>query len=106
MRTIKEWYDTLNAMVKGTDYEVICKSNISNPVVAIVPKGFNTPQRIAVYPKKTTYAGLVFEHDVFEIPRINELMGEPHRDKSNRPHYNRIPDETIIEVCEVFLRIR
>jgi hypothetical protein len=106
MRTIEEWYNTLNDMVEGTEFEIICKPNISNPVVAIVPKGCDTPQRIAVYPKKTTCAGLVFEQDIFEIPRVATLMGTPHRDKSNRPHYNRIPDETIIEVCKAFLLIK
>ena len=103
MRTIEEWYNILVELTENTDFEVLMKTQISSPVVAIVPRGYYTPQRIAIYPKKTQNAGLVFDRDVFEIPHINALMGEPHRDKGNRPHYNNIPDETIIEVCETFL---
>ena len=106
MRTIEEWYDTLVELTKNTNYDVLIKTKISKPVVAIVPKNTNTPQRIAIYPKKTTCAGLVFEQDVFEIPHVAALMGEPHRDKSNRPHYNKIPDETIVEVCKAFLLVK
>ena len=106
MKTIEEWYDTLVKLTENTDYEVIIRAKISSPVVAIVPKGYDTPQRIAIYPKKTTCAGLVFERDVFAIPHVAALMGEPHRDKSNRPHYNQIPDETILEVCKAFLLVK
>ena len=103
MRTIEEWYDTLVELTKGTDYDVLIRTKISKPVVAIVPQNYDTPQRIAIYPKKTQNAGLVFEDDVFQIPRIQELVGEPRRIKGNRPHYNNIPDQTIIEVCRSFL---
>lgn len=103
MKTIEEWYDILTQMVQNTGYEVIMKANISKPVVAIVPRNFDTPQRIAIYPKKTKNAGLVFEHDVFQLPRVKDLMGEPSRIKSNRPHFNDISDETILEACKTFL---
>ena len=103
MRTVQEWYDTLVELTRGTDYGVIIKTDICSPVVAIVPKGGYTPQRIAIYPKKTQNAGLVFEYDVFQIPRVKELMGEPTRIKSNRPHYYDIPDQIILEVCTAFL---
>ena len=103
MRTIEEWYDILKELTDGTDYDVIIKTKICSPVVAIVPKMVDTPQRIAVYPKKTKCAGLVFEQDVFQIPRVKELVGEPHRVKGNRPHYTDIPDQTILEVCKAFL---
>ena len=103
MRTIEEWYDTLVELTRGTDYEVLIKTKICSPVVAIVPKNFDTPQRVAIYPKKTKNAGLVFEYDVFQIPRVKELMGEPNRIKGNRPHYTDIPDQTILEVCKAFL---
>ena len=106
MKTIEEWYDTLVELTENTDYEVLVKAKISSPVVAIVPKGCDTPQRIAIYPKKTTCAGLVFERDVFDISHVAALMGEPHRDKSNRPHYNQISDEMIVEVCKAFLLVR
>lgn len=79
------------------------KSKISKPVVAIVPRGASTPQRVAIYPRKTQNAGLVFEYDVFQIPRARELVGDPCRIKSNRPNYNDIPDQIIIEVCKSFL---
>ena len=103
MRTIEEWYDTLVELTKNTDYEVLIKTKICSPVVAIVPKGYDTPQRIAIYPKKTKNSGLVFENDVFQIPHVRELMGEPTKIKSNRPHYYDIPDQTILEVCKAFL---
>ena len=103
MKTIEEWYDTLTEMTQGTEYEVIMKSEITSPVVAIVLKYFETPQRIAIYPKKTKNAGLVFENDVFRMPKIKDLVGEPKRIKGNRPHYNDIPDEIILEVCKNFL---
>ena len=56
MKTIEEWYDILTQMTKNTEYDVIIKANISKPVVAIVPRNFATPQRVAVYPKKTKNA--------------------------------------------------
>ena len=102
MKTIEEWYDTLKEMTDNTEYDVIMKTNISNPVVAIVPKCVGTPQRIAVYPKKTQNAGLVIEKDIFSIPRIKNMLGEG-RYHSNRPHYNNVPDEIILEVCRIFL---
>ena len=61
MKTIEEWYDILTQMTKNTEYKVIMKANISNPVVAIVPRNFGTPQRVAVYPKKTKNAGLLLQ---------------------------------------------
>ena len=103
MRTIEEWYDTLVELTEGTDYDVLLKTKISSPVVAIVPRGCDTPQRIAIYPKKTQNAGLVFERDVFQLPRVQVLVGEPRRIKGNRPHYHDIPDQVIIEVCKAFL---
>ena len=106
MRTIEEWYDTLMELTKSTGYDVLIKAKISSPVVAIVPKHRDTPQRIAIYPKKTKNAGLVFENDVFQIPRVKELMGEPNRIKGNRPHYTDISDWTILEVCKAFLLIK
>ena len=106
MRSINEWYSILSDMVKGTDYDVLIKENISNPVVAIVPKNIGTPQRVAIYPKETKNAGLVIEMDVYAIPSIRQLLGDDFRDKSNRPHYNDVPDQTIIEVCKIFLRLK
>ena len=103
MRTIEEWYEILVELTRGTNYGVLIKTEICSPVVAIVPKGYDTPQRIAIYPKKTKNSGLVFENDVFQIPHVRELMGEPTRIKSNRPHYYDIPDHTILEVCKAFL---
>ena len=74
MRTIEEWYETLVELTRGTNYGVLIKTEICSPVVAIVPKGYDTPQRIAIYPKKTKNSGLVFENDVFQI--INDLFSE------------------------------
>ena len=65
MRTIEEWYETLVELTRDTNYGVLIKTEICSPVVAIVPKGYDTPQRIAIYPKKTKNSGLVFEYDVF-----------------------------------------
>jgi hypothetical protein len=106
MKAIEEWHDTLNAMVSGTEYDVIIKQNISHPVVAIVPVNIETPQRIAIYPKKTKDAGLVIEKDVYAIPAVRKLLGDDFRDKSNRPHYNDVPDQTILEVCKIFLSMK
>ena len=103
MRTIEEWYDTLVELTEGTDYDVIMKTKISSPVVAIVPKMSEGPQRIAIYPKKTKNAGLVFENDVFQLPTVRDLLGEPNRIKGNRPHYNNISDHIIFDVCRAFL---
>ena len=103
MRTIEEWYDTLVDLTENTDYEVLVRAKISSPVVAIVPKGYDTPQRIAIYPKKTKGAGLVIENDIYQMQKIKDLLGEPRRIKGNRPHYNDIPDYTILEVCKTFL---
>ena len=106
MKAINEWYNTLKEMVSGTEYDVIIKEDISNPVVAIVPANIETPQRIAVYPKRTKDAGLVVEMDVYEIPKIQALLGDNYRLKSNRPHYNYVPDQVILEVCKIFLRLK
>ena len=106
MKAIKEWYDTLKEMVSGTEYDVIIKENISHPVVAIVPANIKTPQRIGVYPKKTKDAGLVIEMDVYDLPEIQALLGDDYRPKSNRPHYNDVPDQVILEVCKIFLRLK
>ena len=106
MKAIEEWHDTLNAMVSGTEDDVIIKLNISHPVVAIVPVNIETPQRIAIYPKKTKDAGLVIEKDVYAIPAVRKLLGDDFRDKSNRPHYNDVPDQTILEVCKIFLSMK
>ena len=103
MMTIEEWYATLTKMTENTDYEVLIKTKISSPVVTLVPKGYDTPQRIAIYPKKTQGAGLVIENDIYQMQKIKDLLGEPHRIKGNRPHYNDIPDDTILEVCKTFL---
>jgi hypothetical protein len=105
MKTIKDWYNALVEITRETEYEVLIREMISNPVVAIVPKNFETPQRIAIYPKKTKNAGLVIENDIFHIPNIKDLLGEPKRIKSNRPHYNDVTDEIILEVCKIFLSL-
>ena len=103
MRTIEAWYETLVELTEDTDYGVLIKTTISSPVVAIVPKNIGTPQRIAIYPKKTKGAGLVIEKDVYAIPKIRNLLGDDYRDKSNRPHFTDVPDQTILEVCMAFL---
>jgi hypothetical protein len=103
MNTIYEWYRIITELVADTGFYVIMKDDISNPVVAILPKGYESPQRVAIYPKKTKDAGLVIELDVLHIHRVYELLGEPARMHSNRPHYNNIPDEVIIEVVKEFL---
>ena len=100
---INEWYELLTEMTEGTEYEVIIKTKISNPLVAITPKYRGTPQRIAIYPKKTQNPGGVIEKDVYEMSKIQALLGEPKRIKSNRPHYCDIPEQTIIKVCKIFL---
>lgn len=103
MNTIYEWYRIITELVADTGFYVIMREDISNPVVAILPKGYESPQRVAIYPKKTKDAGLVIELDVLHIRRVYELLGEPARMHSNRPHYNNIPDEVIIEVVKEFL---
>ena len=101
--TIEEWYNLLKNLSENTSYDVIMKKKIQNPVVAIVPKWRDTPQRVAVYPRKTKNAGLVFENDVFQLPTVRDLLGEPNRIKGNRPHYNNISDQIIFDVCRAFL---
>ena len=102
MKTIEEWYDTLVELMKNTDFDVIIKTNINKPVVAIVPRGFSTPQRIAVYPKKTKNAGLVVEKDISMMPAIQKKIGEG-REHNRRLHYYDISDQTILEACKIFL---
>ena len=102
MRRIEEWYDTLVQLTEDTEYGVLLKTKISSPLVAIVPKNFDTPQRIAIYPKKIKNAGLVIEKDVFSISKIQNILGEG-REHGNRPHYNNVPDDVILAVCKAFL---
>ena len=102
MKTIERWYDTLVEMTNNTEYDVLIKTEIKNPVVAIVPRGTDTPQRIAVYPKKTQNAGLVIEKDIFDMFKLQSVLGKG-REHSNRPHYNNVPDDVILEVCKAFL---
>ena len=66
--------------------------------------GTDTPQRIAIYPKKTKNSGLVIEQDVFFMSKVQSILGEGKIPKNgNRPHYYDIPDEIILEVCRIFL---
>lgn len=102
--TIEEWYELLEKLTENTDYDVIMKKQIKNPVVAIVPKGYDTPQRIAIYPKKTKNPGLVIEDDIYSISKIQILVGEADRVHSNRPHFNNVSDQVIIDICKIFLR--
>ena len=103
MRSIEEWYNVLKKITQNTEYDVIIKKNISNPVVAIVPKWYQTPQRIAVYPKKTKNPGLVLEEDIYSISTIQKIIGAPNRVHGNRPHFTNVSDDIIIAICEVFL---
>ncbi len=104
MKTIRDWHDIMTKMTAGTKYEVLTKEDITSPVVAIVPGGIGTPQRIAIYPKKTMNTpGLVIEADVFDLPGVEKLLGTPDRIKGNRPHYQNVSEETILEVCRIFL---
>ena len=103
MRSIEEWYNVLKEITQNTEYDVIIKKNISNPVVAIVPKWYQTPQRIAVYPKKTKNPGLVLEEDIYSISTIQKIIGAPNRVHGNRPHFTNVSDDIIIAICEVFL---
>ena len=40
---------------------------------------------------------------IFEMSKIKELLGEPKRIKSNRPHYYDVAEQKIIDVCKIFL---
>ena len=102
--TIEEWYELLKKLTENTDYDVIMKKQIKNPVVAIVPKGHDTPQRIAIYPKKTKNPGLVLEDDIYSMSKIQILAGEVDRVHSNRPHFNNVSAQVIIDICKIFLR--
>ena len=101
--TIEVWYNLLKKLTANTDYDVIMKDQIKSPVVAIVPKWCDTPQRIAIYPKKTKNAGLVLENDIYSNSRVSDLVGEADRIHSNRPHFNHVEDDVIIEICKIFL---
>ena len=103
MMTIEIWYNLLKKLTENTGYDVIMKDQITKPVVAIVPKWCETPQRIAIYPKKTKNAGLVLEDDIYSNSRINNLAGNVDRVHGNRPHFNHVDDEVIIEICKIFL---
>ena len=103
MRSIEEWYNVLIEITQNTEYDVIIKKNISSPVVAIVPKWQESPQRIAVYPKKTKNPGLVLEEDIYSISKIQTILGEPNRIHSNRPHFTDVSDDIIIAICKIFL---
>ena len=101
--TIEEWYDLLKKLTENTEYDVIMKKQIQKPVVAIVPKWSDTPQRIAIYPKKTKNPGLVLEDDIYSVSKIQMLVGEEDRVHSNRPHFNNVRDQIIVDICKIFL---
>ena len=103
MKTIKEWHAFLSKLSDGTDFRAIIKEDITNPVVALVPKYLDSPQRIAIYPKKTKNAGLVVEQDVYEVYFIQRMLGGPSRVHSNRPHFKSVEDDIIVAVCSAFL---
>ena len=103
MMTIEVWYNLLKKLTENTDYDVIMKDQIKKPVVAIVPKWCETPQRIAIYPKKTKNAGLVLEEDIYSNSIISTLAGVADRIHGNRPHFNNVDDEVIVEICKTFL---
>jgi hypothetical protein len=103
MKTIQEWNDILVEMTDKTDYCVLTKRSINSPVVAIVPKEKDFPQIIAIYPKKTKNPGLVLMYDAYNRRKIQDLVGEPNRIHSNRPHFSNVEEQTIIDVCKAFL---
>ena len=103
-RDINQWLETLKEMCRDTDYDAVLNgATVSNQGVAIVPKGRKGPQRICVYPKKTKGAGLVIEMDVYKLISQKGILKDYKRSKSNRPHYNDLSDEIIIEACSIFL---
>ena len=103
MKTIEEWYSLLCDLTANTEYDVIIKKDISHPVVAIVPKWHDNPQRIAIYPKKTKSPGLVIEKDIFFNSKIQAILGEEDREHGNRPHFNNVSEHVVINVCKAFL---
>lgn len=104
-RNIEQWKSLLEDMCIGTEYDAIINgAEKSNSIgVAIVPKGCNGPQRICIYPKKTVDSGLVVEMDVYEKLKGRGFLVEYDRLHSNRPHYNRVKDEEILMVLQMFL---
>lgn len=103
VRTLEEWFETLDTLLKGTEYKVINNNAKGSAAgVAIVPREKESPQRIAIYPKKTKGAGLVMEMDVYDKMKDIIPLDEPARIKGNRPHYNDQLDELILKVCELF----
>lgn len=104
-RTLEDWFVTLDTLLKDTEYKVIYNNAKGSAAgVAIVPRGKETPQRIAIYPKKTKGAGLVMEMDVYDKIKDIIPLQEPARIKSNRPHCNDQTDELILKVCELFVQ--
>ena len=101
----ERWLDILSELCEGTNYEAQynkAKSPGAKGVV-IVPRGTDTPQRIAVYPKATMNPGLVIEMDIYKNYAVKAGLEEYGKDKSNRPHYGDVPEEKIIKLVKLFL---
>lgn len=104
MKTLEDWVLTLEELLVDTEYDVMLNGgSASKSGVAIVPKGYTTPQRICVYPKKTKGPGLVIEKDIYNKLANMGMLVHPDRIKSNRPHYNDLTDELIIEAIKAFI---
>jgi len=101
--TIDEWLRILGRLCEGTEYDAII--NGASDGIAIVPKITHTPQRVAVYPKKTKNPGLVLEQDIDAAAHRNIEFQEPARIKSNRPHYCDVPENTVLEICKLFISL-
>lgn len=104
MKTLEDWVVTLEELFADTEYDVMLNGGTkSKPGVAVVPKGCTTPQRICVYPKKTKGPGLVIEMDIYNVLASKGMLKNPNRIKGNRPHYNDLTDEIVIDAVKAFL---
>jgi hypothetical protein len=103
-RSLEDWLTLLKELCENTGYKAKMNgAKAGNLGVVIVPAENESPQRIAIYPKKTKEAGLVVEMDVYEKIRHFPGLESHDRIKGNRPHYNSVPDDIIVDVCRTFL---
>ena len=104
-------FHATGAFGSGGGYEAQQSYNALNPSTPfpLAPSfgflGQFKKQKNKTYPgsDSANAIGLVLEDDIYSNSRINVLAGDADRIHSNRPHFNHVEDEVIIEICKIFL---